>query len=122
MVHASELAEDYVEVILDLNEQVGEARIVDIAMRLGVAHPTVGKAMRKLEREGLVRLTAYKPIELTESGLRLAQSCRERHRVVVNFLLALGVEPDVAEVDAEGIEHHVSESTISKMALFCAGK
>jgi DtxR family manganese transport transcriptional regulator len=55
---------------------------------------------------------------LTESGLRLAKQSHERHQTVVNFLIALGVKPATAELDAEGIEHHVSQETLKRMQDF----
>lgn len=116
--HRNELAEDYVEVVLDLNEEQGEARLKEIARRLGVAHPTVAKALRKLEREGLVDLEPYKPVQLTDEGLALAMACRSRHRVVVQFLVRLGLDRASAELEAEGIEHHVSPRTLELMASF----
>lgn len=116
--HRTELAEDYVEVILDLSEENGEARLVDIAKRLGVAHPTVSKALKKLEQEGLVVLKPYRALKLTEEGEELALRCRQRHKTVVAFLQALGVDPITAEIEAEGIEHHVGDSTLRLMASF----
>ncbi len=116
--HRLELAEDYVEVILDLIEESGEARTTEIADRIGVAHPTVAKAMRRLEREGLVRLEPYRPTVLTEEGMILARECRSRHRIVVQFLIALGLDSQSAETEAEGIEHHVSSSTLGLMEKF----
>jgi DtxR family manganese transport transcriptional regulator len=118
--HRSEVAEDYVEAILDLTEDHGEARLTEIASRLGVAHPTVAKAMRRLAKEGLVDLTAYRPAKLTPAGHKLALKCRKRHRVVADFLVALGLDPEGAEVEAEGMEHHVSEKTLSLMERFVA--
>ncbi|MBS1702038.1 MAG: manganese-binding transcriptional regulator MntR [Armatimonadetes bacterium] len=116
--HRTELAEDYVEVILDLSDEHGEARLVDIAKRLGVAHPTVSKALKKLEQEGLVVLKPYRALKLTDEGEELAKRCRQRHQTVVAFLLALGVDPITAEIEAEGIEHHVGEGTLGLMARF----
>ncbi len=116
--HRTELAEDYVEVILELSEELGEARLVDIAKRLGVAHPTVSKALKKLEQEGLVVLKPYRGLKLTSEGEELARRCRERHQKVVAFLRALGVDPITAEIEAEGIEHHVGERTLELMAEF----
>ncbi len=116
--HRTELTEDYVEVILELSEENGEARLVDIAKRLGVAHPTVSKALKKLEAEGFVTLKPYRGLKLTEPGTELAIRCRQRHMTVVAFLLALGVDTSTAEIEAEGIEHHVGESTLNLMANF----
>jgi DtxR family transcriptional regulator, manganese transport regulator len=116
--HRNELAEDYVEAILELKEEVGEARVTDLADRLGIAHPTAAKTLRKLERENLVILTPYRPIDLTESGMTLAVACRKRHRIVVDFLNVLGLEISKAEVEAEGMEHHVSDETLGLMDAF----
>ena len=116
--HRTELTEDYVEVILELSEESGEARLVDIAKRLGVAHPTVSKALKKLEQEGFVALKPYRGLKLTQLGEELAIRCRERHKTVVAFLLALGVDSVTAEIEAEGIEHHVGDSTLKLMATF----
>jgi DtxR family manganese transport transcriptional regulator len=116
--HRTELTEDYVEVILELSDESGEARLVDIAKRLGVAHPTVSKALKKLEQEGFVALKPYRGLRLTKQGEELAVRCRERHKTVVAFLFALGVDSATAEIEAEGIEHHVGESTLKLMAKF----
>lgn len=116
--HRTELAEDYVEVILELSEEQGEARLVDIAKRLGVTHPTVSKALKKLEQEGLVILKPYRGLRLTLEGEELARRCRQRHQTVVAFLRALGVDPITAEIEAEGIEHHVGERTLELMDTF----
>ena len=77
--HRAELAEDYVEAILDLIDEDGDAKLTEIAIRLGVTHPSAFKALRKLETEGLVTLTPYKPVILTEKGQLLAEQCRDRH-------------------------------------------
>ncbi len=114
----SELAEDYVELIDDLIREGGEARQVDIAARLGVAQPTVARMLRKLVEEGLVQRKAYRGVFLTDSGRELAQASRERHEIVEQFLVAIGVPPETAQRDAEGIEHHVSEETLAAFRRF----
>jgi DtxR family transcriptional regulator, manganese transport regulator len=110
--HAQELAQDYVELIADLIEQRGEARVVDLARRLGVTHVTVNRTLQRLLRGGLVATEPYRAIFLTTAGQRLARESRERHDLVVSFLVALGVPRGVAESDAEGVEHHVSRETL----------
>ncbi|MDE8347649.1 MAG: manganese-binding transcriptional regulator MntR [Acidocella sp.] len=118
LARATELTEDYVELIADLMATGGEARTVDIARRLGVSHATVIKAVARLKREALVNSKPYRGIFLTDSGQALAARVRARHRLVVAFLLALGIPPDDAEADAEGIEHHVSAATLQAFARF----
>lgn len=114
----SELAEDYVELIDDLIREKGEARSVDIARVLGVSHVTVSKTINRLKDAGLARSEPYRSIFLTERGRRLASQSRERHRIVTDFLLALGVPGKAANMDAEGIEHHASDATLEAMQRF----
>ena len=114
------LLEDYVELIADLIEDGGEARQVDIASRLGVAQPTVAKMFRRLTAEGLVVQKPYRGVFLTEAGKRVARDSRARHQTVEFFLRALGVSADTARIDAEGIEHHVSEETLRAFSRFIA--
>ncbi|MDF1718330.1 MAG: manganese-binding transcriptional regulator MntR [Antarcticimicrobium sp.] len=114
------ILEDYAEMIGDLIEEMGEARITDIARRMGVTHPTATKAVARLKREGLAVSRPYRGVFLTEEGLALADRVRARHRTVVAVLLALGVPPDTAEMDAEGMEHHVSEVTLAAFESYLA--
>ena len=120
--HQSEMVEDYVELISDLINLNGTARPVEIAERLGVAQPTVSKNLARLKREGFITHEPYRAIHLTEAGNQLADACRRRHRIVVEFLIALGISVETAEHDAEGIEHHVSEETLKKFQDFTQNK
>jgi DtxR family manganese transport transcriptional regulator len=115
------LLEDYVELIADLLADGGEARQVDIAARLGVAQPTVAKALRRLTAEGFVVQKPYRGVFLTELGERIARASRLRHETVQAFLVSLGVAPETARIDAEGIEHHVSEETLAAFRHSMAG-
>lgn len=110
--HQSENAEDYVELIADLIEVNGEARVVDLSKRLGISHATVNKTIARLKKEGLVISEPYRSLFLTDEGQKLAQACKERHLIVVEFLKSIGVSDEVAEMDAEGVEHHVSKETL----------
>jgi len=114
----SETAEDYVELIDDLIKATGEARVVDVAARMGVSHATVNRILSRLTKEGLVSTQPYRSIFLTTDGAALAQESRERHRIVVEFLCALGIEESTAERDAEGIEHYVSAETIAAFQVW----
>ena len=121
--HQSEVAEDYVEMISDLIEETGEARTVDLAARFGVTSPTVNAIVRRLQRENLVETRPYRSIFLTEAGKALAESSRARHQMVRDFLVTIGVPETIAEEDAEGVEHHVSEETLAVFAqIAAAGK
>lgn len=116
--HRNELAEDYVELIAELIAQFGEARPVDIAARMGVTAPTVAKALDRLARDGLIVRAKYRSVFLTAHGAALAEACLRRHEIVVRFLVRLGLDPETAEKDAEGIEHHVSERTLDLFRAF----
>jgi len=121
--HQSEVAEDYVEMISDLIAETGEARTVDLAARFGVTSPTVNAIIRRLQRENLVETRPYRSIFLTEAGRALAEASRLRHQIVRDFLVTIGVPDSVAEEDAEGVEHHVSEETLKVFARITrAGK
>ena len=110
---AVETAQDYVEAIADLTAAQGEARVVDLARRLGVTHVTVNRTLARLQRAGYVNTKPYRAIFLTPSGGKLAEECQRRHQTVVSFLQRLGVAEQIAELDAEGIEHHVSPETLA---------
>jgi DtxR family manganese transport transcriptional regulator len=112
------LLEDYVELIADLLASAGEARPTDIARRLGVSHATAVKTIARLKRSGLATARPYRGVFLSEKGRALADRVRVRHRLVVDLLRALGVPTESAEADAEGIEHHVSETTLKAFADF----
>lgn len=111
--HAREIAEDYVEAIADLVAETGEARVVDLASRLGVTHVTVNRTISRLRKAGFVTSQPYRAIFLTEQGRNLAAASKRRHETVVAFLRSLGIPQRVAEMDAEGIEHHVSRGTLA---------
>ena len=111
--HANEVAEDYVEAIADLTAETGEARVVDLAKRLGVTHVTVIRTIARLQKTGFVTAQPYRAIFLTEKGRSLAAMCKSRHETVAAFLRSLGIPERVAEMDAEGIEHHVSPDTLT---------
>lgn len=118
--HSHELIQDYCELIADLIDESGEARCTTVALRLGVANATVAKTMKRLVDQGLVEQEPYRAIFLTSEGWKIAGEGRRKHAIVQNFLLALGVSAKVAEVDAEGMEHHVSAETLKAMARFVA--
>lgn len=116
LAHRDETAEDYVEAIAQLTAVHGQARVKHLAEHMGVSHVTVTRIVTRLQRDGLVVTEPYQPIELTPKGRRVAAASEKRHRIVVEFLLAAGVSPRQAEIDAEGIEHHVSPATLKAFA------
>lgn len=122
--HAVETAEDYAEAIAEIISTRASCRVVDLAERFGVSHVTVTRTVARLVRDGLADTEPYRPITLTPKGTRIAAAARQRHETVVAFLVALGVDHRTAELDAEGIEHHVSPKTLAVFKAFTqrAGK
>ena len=116
--HATEMAEDYVEAVQELIESTGECRVKELAKHFNVSHVTVSRTVGRLQKDGLLETAPYKPITLTAKGKKLADRVKKRHEVVLDFLLALGVDKKTALIDSEGIEHHVSEKTLAAMKKF----
>lgn len=108
-IHKS--AEDYLEQILMLSEQKGYARSVDIATSLSVSKPSVSVAMKQLREGGYITMDKDNYISLTESGMEIAQRIYDRHKVLTQMLMLIGVDEVTAEVDACKVEHDISIKT-----------
>ena len=120
--HRTENTEDYLELVAELLNSKGEARIVDIAENLGIAQATANKTIQRLHSQGYIKREPYRSIFLTYKGQRIASESKKRHNIVYNFLRNLGLDKNTASEDAEGIEHHVSEKTLRKMDNFNSKK
>ena len=116
--HRSEIAEDYLEAIAEFQAKNGQCRGGDLASHFSVSHATVTQTLARLRDAGLVESEPYGPVGLTSKGKRLAKKSKERHEIVLAFLLALGVSDQTAATDAEGIEHHVSDETLKCFRTF----
>jgi len=116
--HKTENTEDYLELIAELHNTNGEARIVDIANKLGIAQATANKTIQRLQSLGYIKKEPYRSLFLTIKGQKIASYSKKRHNTVYNFLINLGLDLKTAEADSEGIEHHVSEKTLKKMEKF----
>ena len=120
--HSTERTEDYVEAIADIIAEKSTCRVKELAKHFMVSHVTVTRILSRLEREKLVKKQPYGPVSLTVSGVQLAKQSKQRHAVVLKFLIALGVNKKTAEIDAEGIEHHVSDDTLRAMGRFASAR
>ena len=116
--HKTENSEDYLELIAELLNSKGEARIVDIANKLDIAQATANKTIKRLQQQGFIKREPYRSIFLTVKGQKIASISKKRHNTVLNFLINLGLDEKTASADAEGIEHHVSEKTLKKMEKY----
>ena len=107
--------EDYLEVLHELELVEGRAKPARIAESLAVARPSVTKMLQRLDEEGLVEYKRYHGAVLTREGRLAAESLRERHSLLVRFLIVLGVDEETAHIDTEGIEHHFHEKTLDAL-------
>ena len=114
----NEMLEDYVEAIQDILKNKGDVKNGDLAQHFGVSQATVNKNLKRLISFKLAKSEPYRSIFLTEKGEKLATQSKQKHEIVYNFLIKLGVSRKTAENDSEGIEHHVSEETLKLMKKF----
>ena len=110
--------EDYLEVIYELIQHKGYATTVDISNYLNVSSPSVTKMLQRLNESGHVNYEKYRGITLTDSGVAIAKNIHDRHSILAEFLMMIGVDKDTANRDAEGIEHHLHPETLKKLAEF----
>ena len=110
-----ESAEDYLERILILSNQLGQVHAIDIARDMNFSKPSVSVAMHKLEDNGFIKIHDDGEIKLTEKGEKVAKSVYERHLVLTEFLIKLGVSEEQAKIDACKIEHDLSEEAFNAL-------
>lgn len=113
MTKRTESQENYLETILLLSKKKPVVRSVDIANELGFAKPSISIAMKNLKEQEYITITPEGFIYLTPTGLKIAQSIYERHQVLTDALIQLGVPTEIAEEDACRIEHIISEATFN---------
>ncbi len=110
-----ESAEDYLETILILKERIGHVRSIDIATEMNYSKPSISVAMKKLRGNGYIRVDEDGFIELTDTGHAIASDIYQRHRVLTDFFVSLGVDEQTAAEDACRIEHDLSAQTFEKI-------
>ena len=110
-----ESAENYLESILMLKEEKGFVRSIDIAHHMDFSKPSISRAMGLLRENGYITMDKDGFINLTEAGMEVASRIYERHRLLTQWLTALGVSPETAAEDACRIEHDISEETFLRL-------
>ena len=108
----SSAVEDYLERILELMNSKGYARVVDIAASLKISQASVTNMVQRLDADGLLKYEKYRGLVLTPAGEEVARNIARRHQLLTDFLKLLGVDRRVIEHDVEGMEHHISPSTL----------
>ena len=110
--------EDYLEVIYELIKKKGYATQTDISESLNVSLPSVTKMLQRLDESKYLKYEKYRGINLTEEGIEVAENIHEKHGLLSEFFKMIGVDEDVANIDAEGIEHHLHAQTLKKLREF----
>lgn len=114
-MNVQETTENYLETILMLHQERGFVRSVDVANRMGYSKPTISEQMKKFRAQGYVEMDESGYITLTPAGDAIAQRIYERHVIIAQMLMSLGVEEQVAYADACKIEHDLSEESFARL-------
>ena len=114
----SSRVEDYLEVISELVDMKGYATTLDISRYMNVSAPSVTKMLKKLDADGYLEYEKYYGIDLTEGGQRIADNIKQKHGILLEFFGILGIGKEIANQDAEGIEHHLNPKTIRQIRKF----
>ncbi len=111
--------EDYLECIYDLSTDDGGVRSIDVARTLNVSRASVNKSLAGLKEDGYIEQEPYGPITLTKKGRAIAKDVRTRHNALKAFLMeVLGVNEEIADVDACEMEHAISKTTANKLYAY----
>jgi len=116
---SNESVEDYLEAILLLQRKNGSVRSIDIVCELGYTKPSVSIAMKGLREKGYIVMADTGYITLTDDGHKIAETILERHRLLAEWLIRLGVSEETAREDACRIEHDLSEETFEVLKKHC---
>ena len=111
--------EDYLKTILMLEREKGVVRSSEVAKHLNVTRASVSYAVRYLKEDGFLTMDEHKTLCFTERGREAAEQVYERHRVIRDALIYLGIEPETADQDACRIEHDISGKTFEKLKELC---
>ncbi len=117
-IELTKALEMYIKVAYELQDELGSATVSDMADRLSVKAPSVTAALQKLDTMGMVKYRKYQNVKLTRKGIAVARKLDERNRTILDFLLMIGVDEQIAMNDACEIEHVVNPETIEKMAQY----
>ena len=110
-----ESGEMYLETILVLSKTMSAVRSVDVGEHMGFSKPSVSRAIGQLKQGGLVEVDASGYLTLTDEGRRVAERTYERHRLLKECFIWLGVDPEIADSAACKIEHHISDETVEAL-------
>ncbi len=113
-------SEDYLEAMLMMKEKHGFIRSIDVAAQLGVTKPSVSYATKRLRENGYITMDRDGLITLTDSGMEIADKIYTRHKILTQFFIDLGVDPETSRNDACKIEHDLSVETFNALCKLAA--
>lgn len=116
--HASEISQDYVEAIYEIESREEIVKVSALQQVFGVSHVTVIRTLKRIKEQGLISGTKSKEISLTNKGRKIAEKAAAKHDLLKRFFVTLGVSETQADADAEGAEHHLSEETLNAIKTF----
>ena len=119
---SNESIEDYLETILSLQKKLGQVRSIDIANEMNFSKPSVSVAMKNLREKGFITTDNSGHILLTESGKKQAEDVLEKHTILTNWLVSLGVNQEIAQEDACRMEHDMSDETFMALKTHILGQ
>lgn len=117
-MHLQESGEMYLETILVLSRKTGAVRSVDVGEYMGYSKPSVSRAIGLLKSGGYVTVSPEGFLVLTAEGLEVAEKIYERHRALTEFLVLIGVDPEIAAEDACKIEHDISDTSFEAIKKY----
>ena len=117
-IDTTDAMEDYLEVMYELIQKKGYATTIDIANYLHVSSPSVTKMVKRLDKMGYLIYEKYRGLQLTPDGIAVAKNIHKSHDLLVEFLKMIGIDEEIANRDAEGIEHHLHSQTMEKLEKF----
>ena len=117
-IDTTDAMEDYLEVMYELIQKKGYATTIDIANYLHVSSPSVTKMVKRLDKMGYLVYEKYRGLRLTPEGIAVAKNIHKNHDLLVEFLKMIGIDEEIANRDAEGIEHHLHPQTMKRLEEF----
>jgi Mn-dependent DtxR family transcriptional regulator len=117
-MHLQESGEMYLETILILTQKSKNVRSIDVCEHMGFSKPSVSRAIGLLKNGGYVEVDSDGYLSLTEHGMEVAIKVYDRHKVLTEFLVSLGVDSEIASNDACKIEHDISDESLDAIRKF----
>lgn len=118
MIKIQESGEMYLENILVLGRELNHIRAIDIVNKTGYSKPSISRALKILKDDGYIVIDRYGYIMLTDDGRKTAEKIYERHKILSDIFMKIGISEENAIADACKIEHDISDETFEKLKQY----